>query len=88
MTVGFTSLLFQSKTLLPDAIPGTPSMSLGFTSMLFQSQIHDAMRGYGGVRIDQQGQLFMIRNARIWTLWDEEGRRCGQAAAFSSWWWL
>jgi len=27
----------------------------------------------------------MISNARIWTLWDETGGHCGQAAAFSSW---
>jgi hypothetical protein len=46
------------------------------------------MRGYGGVRIDQQGRRFMIRNARIWTLLDEENRPIGQAACFHDWWWI
>ena len=27
------------------------------------------------------------RDARIWTLWDEENLCCGQAACFSDWWW-
>ena len=45
-------------------------------------------RNYGGMRIDRDGRRFMIRNARIWTLWDEEQRSCGQAACFSDWWWI
>ena len=55
---------------------------------LKQAQTQDAMRGYGGVRIDQQGRRFMIRNARIWTLLDEENRPIGQAACFHDWWWI
>ena len=50
--------------------------------------VRDAINTYSGIRVDRCGRQFMIHNARIWTLWDEEGRRCGQAAAFSSWWWL
>ena len=50
--------------------------------------VRDAINTYSGIRVDRCGRQFMIRNARIWTLWDEEGRRCGQAAAFSSGWWL
>ena len=53
---------------------------------LKQAQTQDAMRGYGGVRIDQQGRRFMIRNARIWTLLDEENRPIGQAVCFHDWW--
>ena len=52
------------------------------------AQHQEAIRRYGGVRIDRAGRRFMIRNARIWTLWDEEQRSCGQAACFSDWWWL
>jgi len=48
----------------------------------------EAIRGYTGVRIDSHGRRFLIRNARLWTLWDEEGRGCGQAAAFANWWWI
>jgi hypothetical protein len=30
----------------------------------------------------------MIHNARIWPLWNGNNEVCGQAAAFSNWWWL
>ncbi len=54
-------------------------------SALQQAKQGDAFEGYSGVRVSRTGQRFMISNARIWTLWDETGRDCGQAAAFSSW---
>lgn len=48
----------------------------------------DAFQGYRGIRIDSEGRRFVIDNARIWTLWDAQGERCGQAASFASWWWI
>ena len=57
-------------------------------SALQHAQNQDAFEGYSGVRVSRTGQRFMINNARIWTLWDDKGRNCGQAAAFSSWSWL
>ncbi len=41
--------------------------------------------GYQGLRMDSLGRRFLIRNASIWTIWDEQNFPCGQAAAFSSW---
>lgn len=46
------------------------------------------IRGYGGIRIDSAGRRFRIEAARLWTLRDAQGRTCGQAARFSSWWWI
>jgi hypothetical protein len=40
---------------------------------------------YSGVRISKTGNRFRIDRAVVWNLEDEEGRRCGQAAAFSAW---
>ena len=57
-------------------------------SALHRAQIKDSFEGYSGVRVSRTGQRFMIHNAKIWTLWDDKGRNCGQAAAFSSWSWL
>ncbi len=48
----------------------------------------DAFQGYRGIRIDSEGRRFVIDNARIWTLWDAQGERCGQAASFARWWWI
>ena len=55
---------------------------------LGSAQKTDAFQGYRGIRIDSEGRRFVIDNARIWTLWDEQGERCGQAASFSNWWWI
>ncbi|QNI56712.1 bacterial MEKHLA protein [Synechococcus sp. BIOS-E4-1] len=57
-------------------------------SALQRAQQQDAFEGYSGVRVSRTGQRFMINNARIWTFRDDQGRNCGQAAAFSSWRWL
>jgi hypothetical protein len=40
---------------------------------------------YSGVRIAQTGQRFLIKQATVWNLTDEEGRPCGQAALFHEW---
>ena len=40
---------------------------------------------YSGVRIAQTGQRFLIEQATVWNLTDEEGRPCGQAATFREW---
>jgi len=56
--------------------------------MLHTALEQHAIRGYCGIRIDSQGRRFHLRNARLWTLRDANGQPCGQAAAFSDWWWV
>lgn len=54
-----------------------------------RSEMFDDMRrkgfteNYEGVRISATGKRFMIQNAIIWTLYDENGVKCGEAATFS-----
>ena len=55
---------------------------------LGQARNAEAISGYRGIRISRKGRRFMINNARIWTLWDQEERVIGQAACFRDWWWL
>lgn len=55
---------------------------------LSNAQKCNAYQGYHGIRCDRRGRRFAINNARIWTLWDEQGYQCGQAASFSNWWWI
>lgn len=40
---------------------------------------------YSGVRISRSGRRFRIEAAVVWTLMDDAGRRCGQAATFERW---
>ena len=73
---------------MPSRLTAAQSERKERAASLKQALAIDAINTYSGIRMDRCGRQFMIHNARIWTLWDEEGRRCGQAAAFSSWWWL
>lgn len=38
---------------------------------------------YHGIRISSSGRRFAIKNAVIWTLTDDQGHKCGQAATFN-----
>ncbi len=40
---------------------------------------------YSGVRISRTGRRFFVREATVWNLSDEQGRRCGQAACLRRW---
>ncbi len=53
---------------------------------LAQASKRHAIKNYQGIRINSQGELFIIKNARIWTLFDEKNHPCGQAATFDCWW--
>ncbi len=56
--------------------------------LLNQASINTSFKTYGGIRVDSLGREFYIRNIYIWTVWDENEIPCGQAATFSSWWFL
>jgi len=45
-----------------------------------------AIKNYEGIRVNSQGELFMIKNARLWTILDEANYVVGQAATFNCWW--
>ena len=40
---------------------------------------------YRGIRISKNGRRFLIDQATVWNLLDENGAKCGQAATFSRW---
>ena len=40
---------------------------------------------YAGVRVSQTGRRFHIARATVWTLFDEAGRKYGEAATFDTW---
>lgn len=73
---------------LPSRLTAEPQERSGRARMLLQALHQHAITGYSGVRISRSGRRFQIRNARLWTLWTDAGDPCGQAAAFSDWWWL
>ena len=51
------------------------------TTVARQGYIDD----YRGIRISKSGRRFLIEQAVVWNLIDEQGRYRGQAATFSDW---
>lgn len=43
------------------------------------------IENYSGVRISQENRRFLINDALVWNLIDEQGDVCGQAAMFENW---
>ncbi|MCP9799776.1 MEKHLA domain-containing protein [Synechococcus sp. RedBA-s] len=73
---------------LPSRLTAEPSERSGRERLLTSARARGALSGYTGIRIDSHGRRFVIHGARLWTLRDSDGHERGQAAAFSSWWWL
>ena len=53
--------------------------------MLAQAAARGFIDDYRGVRISAKGRRFLVRQALVWNVVDEAGRRRGQAATFSEW---
>ncbi len=53
--------------------------------ILGKVQKSKAIKNYQGIRINSKGEYFMIKNVKIWTIWDEEDLIYGQAATFDNW---
>ena len=79
---------WQTMVGMPSRLTAEESEQCERASALQQAHQSAGLRGYGGIRINQEGRRFMIHNARIWPLWNDNNEVCGQAAAFSSWWWI
>lgn len=73
---------------MPSRLTAAPQERPARSGALAEALRRGGIRGYGGIRIDSHGRRFRIEGARLWTLPDERGMACGQAACFASWWWL
>jgi len=73
---------------MPSRLTAEPQERKSRALALQQALSQQAIEGYSGIRISSSGRRFQIQNARLWSLQDADGRPCGQAAAFSDWWWL
>jgi hypothetical protein len=51
-------------------------------TLLEQVTAKGIAHGYSGYRVDRRGEAFMIHEGKVWTLLDDQGAACGQAALF------
>ncbi len=53
--------------------------------MLQQAATQGVIRNYRGVRISKTGKRFLVEQATVWNVIDQQQRKVGQAAIFSTW---
>jgi hypothetical protein len=73
---------------MPSQLTAEPAERSSRQNALSAAQKQTVSSGYRGIRINRHGRRFQINNARLWTPMGPAGESLGQAACFSSWWWL
>lgn len=73
---------------MPSRLTAEPAARHERAQALLRAQSQRAITGYGGIRIDSHGRRFRIDGARVFSLRNEAGEPCGQAACFSRWHWI
>nr|WP_305910249.1 MEKHLA domain-containing protein [Methylomarinum sp. Ch1-1]MDP4521652.1 MEKHLA domain-containing protein [Methylomarinum sp. Ch1-1] len=79
---------WQEFTRTPSRYSAEPVNREERQRLLDQVDRHGFIDHYQGVRISKQGRRFMIRNAVVWNLSDDDGLYRGQAACFAEWLYL
>ena len=70
-------------TQMPSRLSAEPDERAARAAMLASITEHGYIDDYHGIRISSSGRRFAIKNAIIWTLTDDLGHKCGQAATFN-----
>lgn len=73
---------------MPSRLTADPTARHERAQALLRAQSQQAIRNYGGIRIDSDGRRFRIDSARVFSLRNEAGEPCGQAACFGRWSWI
>jgi len=81
-------MTWEDLTQTPSRLTADPTNRAEREWMLEQAKTRGYFDTYRGVRITSTGRRFLVENALIWNVMDEEGQRVGQAATFSKWTWL
>lgn len=72
-------------TQTPSRYTAQPDEREQRATLLERAKTQGWIDNYTGIRITKTGQRFWIREVILWTVVDETGDRCGQAATFSTW---
>ncbi len=76
---------FADFTRMPSRVTAEPVLREERERLLAIAAQKGFIDDYTGVRISSTGRRFLIKNAIIWNVADEDGARCGQAATFDRW---
>ncbi len=76
---------WEQFTQTPSRLTAEPMERADRDRLLQQAKANGFINNYQGVRICSTGQRFSIHNVILWTVLDERGVGCGQAATFDQW---
>ncbi len=74
---------WNTLTRMPSRLTAEPEERAARAALLNSIRNNGFIDNYRGIRISATGNRFYIENAVIWTLTNDMGRTCGQAATFS-----
>lgn len=83
MALMLFAMSWQEFTVLPSRYCAEQSNREERERLLREVEERGFIDNYSGVRIVKDGSRFMIEAATVWSVIDEAGRHCGQAATFS-----
>ena len=78
-------LTWQELTQTPSRLTAEPGHRDERARLLDAVTRNGFIDDYRGIRISKTGRRFLIENATVWNLLDENGAHYGQAAAFRAW---
>jgi MEKHLA domain len=70
---------------LPSRLSAAPACQSDRDKLLKAVGQYGFIKDYQGIRIARTGKKFMIKDAVVWNLLDDEGRFVGQAACLKDW---
>jgi MEKHLA domain len=70
---------------LPSRLSAEPVHQFEREQLLAEVSRKGYLANYRGIRISKNGRKFMIKNAVVWNLIDDQGNYAGQAAKFDDW---
>jgi hypothetical protein len=78
-------LTWHELVRMPSRLTAEPLQQAERSRLLAKVNQYGFIDDYRGVRISKSGRRFMIEQATVWNLLDENGAPYGQAATFSQW---
>lgn len=88
MALKLFEMSWDDLTTLPSRLSAEPLVQSERDRLMQHVTRQGYINDYSGVRISKTGQRFMIKNATVWNLLDEDGRYYGQAALIRDWQYL
>ena len=78
-------MTWEEFTQLPSRNSAEPMHQEQRAKFMEQVTRNGFVDNYQGVRIAKTDRRFLVNNAIVWNVLDDDGKYCGQAAMFSEW---